>query len=114
MNSINTINSSNGSEDEDQPSIYNRSTEQSNQRIILNAPEDSIVGINKIDDEERETQPLLDEYTVKPSPAGFLLCTNLPARYALALWAFMGFFCLYAMRVNLSVAIVAMVSKLNI
>ncbi|CAF2977804.1 unnamed protein product, partial [Rotaria sp. Silwood2] len=33
----------------------------------------------------------------------------IPARYTIAMWAFFGFFCLYAMRVNLSVAIVAMV-----
>jgi len=114
MNSIHTINSSNGSEDEDQPLIFNRPTEQLHQRVILNGPEDSTVGINKSNDEERETRPLLDEYIVEPTPAGYLLCSSLPARYAIALWAFMGFFCLYAMRVNLSVAIVAMVSKLNI
>lgn len=111
MNSRHSIHSSNGSEDEDQPLLNNISPEQQHERIILNAPDDSIVGRNTINDEERETRPLLDEYTVEP---GFLLCAKLPARYALAIWAFFGFICLYAMRVNLSVAIVAMVSKLNI
>jgi hypothetical protein len=36
-------------------------------------------------------------------------CTRIPARYITAIWAFFGFFCLYAVRVNLSLAIVAMV-----
>lgn len=36
-----------------------------------------------------------------------------PARYVIAIWAFLGFLCLYAVRVNLSVAIVAMVKPSN-
>lgn len=60
-------------------------------------------------EDDRETEGLLAEYNVDPSPAGVGLCKNLPARYAIAIWAFFGFICLYAMRVNLSVAIVAMV-----
>jgi hypothetical protein len=114
MISKHSTNSSNGSDDEDQPLLHNRSPEQQQACIILNGLEDPIVGINTIDNEERETQPLLDEYNVKPSLSCFLLCTNMPARYTIAIWAFFGFFCSYAMRVNLSVAIVAMVSKSNI
>ncbi len=114
MNSRHNINLSNESEDEDQTWVYSKSPEQQYEHIISHTPADSIVGINTIDDEERETQPLLDEYKVESSSSGFLLCTNMPARYTIAIWVFFGFFCLYAMRVNLSMAIVAMVSKSSI
>jgi hypothetical protein len=108
------IDASNENQDEAQPLLYNRPPEPHHDRTISNSAEDRIVGINTIDDEDKETQPLLDEYTVEPSPAGFFLCRNIPARYSIAIWAFFGFVCLYAMRVNLSVAIVAMVSKSSI
>ncbi len=114
MNSRHNINSLNESEDEEQTPIYNRRPQQHHDRTKLIADEDSITGINKIENDDRETLPLLAEYAVDPSPAGFLLCTKLPARYAIAIWAFFGFFCLYSMRVNLSVAIVAMVSQFSI
>jgi hypothetical protein len=95
-----SINASSGNEDNEQPLTYASS----------NGTEDPIIGINTIDEQERETKPLLDEYNVEPSSGGYFLCANIPARYTIAIWAFLGFFCLYAMRVNLSVAIVAMVS----
>ncbi|CAF1238810.1 unnamed protein product [Adineta ricciae] len=37
-----------------------------------------------------------------------------PARYVVAIWAFLGFLCLYSLRVNLSVAIVAMTKSHSI
>ena len=43
------------------------------------------------------------------SPSIKWTCASIPARYITAMWAFFGFFCLYAVRVNLSLAIVAMV-----
>ena len=43
------------------------------------------------------------------SPPVKWTCASIPARYITAAWAFFGFFCLYAVRVNLSLAIVAMV-----
>ncbi|CAF0896316.1 unnamed protein product [Rotaria sordida] len=90
--------------------IDTSSSDQQYNQIIVNTSEDSLIDNSTIDDSERETQPLLDEYKVEQSSSGFIVCSNLPARYALAMWAFFGFFCLYAMRVNLSVAIVAMVA----
>ncbi|CAF0896386.1 unnamed protein product [Rotaria sordida] len=90
--------------------IDTSSSDQQYNQIIVNTSEDLLIDNSTIDDSERETQPLLDEYKVEPSSSGFIVCSNLPARYALAMWAFFGFFCLYAMRVNLSVAIVAMVA----
>ncbi len=114
MDSKYNIHSMNGSDDEDQPLLHNRSPEQQQARVILSTHEDPILGINTIDNEERETQPLLDKCNVESSRSSFLLCTNMPARYTIAIWVFIGFFCSYAARVNLSVAIVAMVSKSNI
>ncbi len=104
MSSRHHINRSDGIEDEEQPLLHGQSLGQEHDRRVLNTMEDLMTGIN---DSERETQPLLDEYKVEPSPSGFSLFTNIPARYSIAIWAFFGFFCLYAMRVNLSVAIVA-------
>lgn len=106
MNSKHNTNSSNGSDDEVQPLLHNRYPEQQQARTILNTHEDLIIGINTIDNEER---PLVDEDNVE----SLSLCTNMPKRYAVAIWAFFGFLCLYSIRVNLSVAIVAMVSKSN-
>lgn len=95
---------SNPSDDEDSQIVSNKSSQRPYGRNKYNTDDDSIVGINA-----NENQPLLDEYNVDPTPAGFGGCKNVPARYAIAIWAFFGFFCLYSMRVNLSVAIVAMV-----
>lgn len=53
----------------------------------------------------------LNDYSVDPPKNKRHCCEQIPARYALAVWAFFGFVCLYAMRVNLSVAIVAMVRR---
>ncbi|UJR21148.1 hypothetical protein I4U23_024247 [Adineta vaga] len=93
------------SDGEQEPLIYNESSS-----AVVNPSEDSMVGINTIDDRERETEPLLDINKVEPLSTSFLPCSNVPKRYTLAIWAFFGFFCLYSMRVNLSVAIVAMVA----
>ncbi|CAF3044070.1 unnamed protein product [Rotaria sp. Silwood2] len=90
--------------------IDTSSSEQQYNRIIVDASEDSATISSTINTTEIETDPLLDEYQVEPSSAGFFLCSKLHARYTVAIWAFFGFFCLYAMRVNLSVAIVAMVA----
>ncbi|CAF4673744.1 unnamed protein product, partial [Rotaria sp. Silwood2] len=60
---------------------------------------------------KEEPEPLLDKNQIKLSSSRIILCAYVPARYTIAMWAFFGFFCLYAMRVNLSVAIVAMVAR---
>lgn len=86
--------SSNRSDDDDQsPPPYSRNA--------VNTTDDTIV------DREGETRPLLAGH--KEGSSSKSSCLYIPARYVLAIWAFLGFFCLYAMRVNLSVAIVAMV-----
>jgi ACS family sodium-dependent inorganic phosphate cotransporter-like MFS transporter 5 len=102
MNSRHDIISSNESDNDDQitpPPPYSRSSGQHYNHSLLNAADDPIGYKN------RETQPLLDEGRVETSSG---VCC--PARYIIAVWAFLGFFCVYAMRVNLSVAIVAMVA----
>lgn len=84
-------------------------THQGQNRISLNIIDEPILAINSPDDKDTDTENLLDEIQVDPPATGTFLCSKTPARYAIAIWAFFGFFCLYAMRVNLSVAIVAMV-----
>lgn len=75
---------------------------------------DSIGRINAIDDKDREAEPLLDIRQLDASSSSSSSCANIPSRYMLAFWAFFGFFALYAMRVNMSVAIVAMVSERSV
>lgn len=101
-------NLSNVSEEEDRTVFHSGSTRD---RTISKSSGDAINGYNTINDNVRERKSSLDEYNVEPAPAGAFLCGGIPARYSIAIWAFFGFFCLYSMRVNLSVAIVAMVSK---
>lgn len=108
MQSRRNINLSDDSGDE-QPLIQERAPAQRYQSPAINSTVGLLVDSKTIDEQDRETRPLLDEYNVEPSPAAFFLCARVPARYVTAIWAFFGFFCLYAMRVNLSVAIVAMV-----
>jgi hypothetical protein len=98
---------SDGKEDDDQ---LLPATNQQHERKILNNSDDPLIGIDTTDIKESDTEPLLDEIRVDPSTGGTFICSNVPSRYIIAIWAFFGFFCLYAMRVNLSVAIVAMVS----
>ena len=82
------------------------------QKPLIGNESPSVGRINSVDDRERETEPLLDINKVEPVSTSYLPCTNIPSRYVLAIWAFFGFFALYSMRVNLSVAIVAMVKRL--
>jgi hypothetical protein len=102
MNSRHDITSSDRSYQDDQlpPPPYSRNPEPYFNRNAINVTGDPD------DDKDRETQPLLDECRVESSSG---VCCPCPARYTMAIWAFLGFFCLYSMRVNLSVAIVAMV-----
>ncbi|CAF0779789.1 unnamed protein product [Didymodactylos carnosus] len=61
------------------------------------------------------SEPLLENYhTVQTHNPRDGCCKNINARYVIATWAFMGFICLYALRVNLSVAIVAMVTPQSV
>jgi hypothetical protein len=104
MNSRHDIISSNESDNDDRtppPPPYSRSPGQHYNRNVLNSVDDPI------GDKDRETLPLLDDHRVEESSVA---CCS--ARYIMAVWVFLGFFCVYAMRVNLSVAIVAMVSLL--
>ena len=80
------------------------------ERILLNVLDEPMIGINTSDEKESDTEQLLDDDPTQPIPTGTFQCSKVPARYITAIWAFFGFFCLYAMRVNLSVAVVAMVS----
>ncbi|CAF1352641.1 unnamed protein product [Adineta ricciae] len=98
--------------DDDQNSLkHNESSPDPHyHRTVVNPYENSVGRINSVDDRERETEPLLDINKVEPVSTSYLPCTKISSRYVLAIWAFFGFFALYAMRVNLSVAIVAMVA----
>ncbi|CAF1348080.1 unnamed protein product [Adineta ricciae] len=98
--------------DDDQNSLIGNesSPDPDYHRTVVNPYENSVRRINSVDDRERETEPLLDINKVEPVSTSYLPCTNISSRYVLAIWAFFGFFALYSMRVNLSVAIVAMVA----
>jgi hypothetical protein len=88
--------------------------QQQNESIILSLAEKEDQGTcttTSANENEEATVPLLNEYIVESPLSGSLRCAFIPARYVIAIWAFFGFFCLYALRVNLSVAIVAMVSQ---
>ena len=84
-------------------------SDEQHERLILQPLDDPRTGINSGTEKESDTAPLIDATGSDPPVSGTLLCANAPARYVIAIWAFFGFFSLYAMRVNLSVAIVAMV-----
>lgn len=101
-------------ESEDEPLLaLTTESAQDQERFLLKTIDPSSTGINTIQDDEQnsETETLLDEAQVEPALTSTHCCTNAPARYIIAAWAFFGFFCLFALRVNLSVAIVAMVCR---
>ena len=88
--------------------------EQQQESISINTVNEAFETIDSTDEKESEIEPLLDEIiSTSPVKSNFK-CANIPARYVIAIWAFFGFFCLFAMRVNLSIAIVAMVCLLII
>ena len=64
---------------------------------------------------ESEKESLLASGTNRGSGMGALwrrdLCPSIPARYVLAIIGFLGFVNVYALRVNLSMAIVEMVNN---
>ncbi|UJR28338.1 hypothetical protein I4U23_009580 [Adineta vaga] len=95
--------------DDDPLLTLTTASDQQHERIKLNTLDEPITRINSDYTKDSDTEPLLDEILIEPPVGGTFLCTKAPARYITAIWAFFGFFCLYAMRVNLSVAIVAMV-----
>ncbi|CAF0742789.1 unnamed protein product [Adineta steineri] len=98
-------------DDDDQLLGLTTESERQHERMILNTIDEPTIGINATHTKElSDTEPLLDEIRVEPPTGGTFMCSDAPARYVVAIWAFFGFFCLYAMRVNLSVAIVAMVT----
>ncbi|CAF1524391.1 unnamed protein product [Rotaria magnacalcarata] len=101
--SDNTTNASNIIQADQQPARYISFLEQQHNTVNAHVSEDATI-------DNKDTSPILDGYQVEPSASCFFLCTNMRARYSVAIWCFFGFFCLYAMRVNLSVAIVAMVA----
>ena len=100
--------------DDDQLLDITTTSAQGQERILVDILDEPIVDINSPDNKDSETQELLAEYYVRAPTSGTIQCSKAPARYIIALWAFFGFFCLYAMRVNLSVAIVAMVRVYSI
>ncbi len=82
---------------------------QGHERILLNVLDEPTGAINGPDEKESDTELLLDDAQPVLPPTGTIRCADAPARYIIAIWAFFGFLCLYATRVNLSVAVVAMV-----
>ena len=101
MNSLNEI------KDDEQPLLFTALPEDQNEQLAANSDE-----IDNIKDEQSETELLLSKCQVESSSSSAFRCTSIPTRYSIGIWAFIGFYCLYALRVNLSVAIVAMVRKL--
>jgi hypothetical protein len=79
------------------------------EKILLNMIDEPMIGINAPDNRESDTEDLLDDIQEESPTTSTSRCSNIPTRYVTAIWAFFGFFTLYAMRVNLSVAIVGMV-----
>lgn len=88
-------------------------SDQQYELFPLGPIDDSLLQLNgSRESESDDNEPLLsrdqrDQVIEKTSHR----CSYVPARYMIAIWAFFGFFCLFAMRVNLSIAIVAMVSR---
>lgn len=70
------------------------------------------VAINDGDSCCSERTPLLDVGNI-PSKTSRNHACAVPARWSLTILAFFGFFCLYALRFNLSVAIVAMAGNVT-
>jgi hypothetical protein len=105
------INSDIRNDDDDEQLLeLTTASDQHHERILLNIVNEPTTGINSTDDRDSDTDLLIDETQIEPLVTNTIICSKAPARYIIAIWAFFGFFCLYAMRVNMSVAIVAMVS----
>ena len=102
-------------DDDDDEALLSDTTASDHQheRIKLSTLDDAAPMHDSDYTKDSDTEFLLDEVRIDPSVGGNLICAQAPARYIVAIWAFFGFFCLYAMRVNLSVAIVAMVGTLS-
>ncbi|CAF4727022.1 unnamed protein product [Rotaria sp. Silwood1] len=81
-----------------------------NERIIPSTAEEVEQGaITSANENEKTAKSTTNEYIAESFLTDPLRCAAMPARYVVAIWAFFGFLCLYALRVNISVAIVAMV-----
>ena len=96
-------------DDDDQLLDVEAASTHGQKGISSDIVDEPIIDINSPDDEDFDTEPLLNKDQVRTPTTGISKCCNPPARYVIAVWAFLGYCCLYAMRVNLSVAIVAMV-----
>ncbi|CAF1437186.1 unnamed protein product [Didymodactylos carnosus] len=77
--------------------------------VLLISTNESVFIRDKYVNDNSSTQPLLGRIT-EFNQHGSLYCKSMKTRYVIAIWAFFGFFCGFTIRVNLSVAIVAMVS----
>ncbi|CAF1364609.1 unnamed protein product [Rotaria sordida] len=82
--------------------------DQHHETILIDTLNDTTVDVNSINETQSKIKLVLDDIRVEPPLTGIFRCSNISARYIIATWAFFGFFCLYSLRVNLSVAIVAM------
>lgn len=91
--------------DDDSLVIPNEQIESSLRNVINEAFE----RMGSTNEKPFETNRLIDETRTEIPVTSNFQCSNISSRYIIAIWAFFGFFCMYAMRVNLSVAIVAMV-----
>lgn len=104
-----SVRSNISNDNDDQLLDITTTSAQRQERDSLNVPYQTIAGINSRNDKDSDTEELLSEHHVQAPSSDTVHRSKVPARYVTAIWAFFGFFCLYAMRVNLSVAIVAMV-----
>ena len=103
-----SIHSNEGSDD-DQLITLTAASGKPHEHIALKPIDASLTEDNPDDEDQSDAEILLGEASIEPPQASSQIFTRAPARYVIAAWAFFGFFCLYALRVNLSVAIVAMV-----
>ena len=98
------------SESDDERLIISlRESDKHHEHIPLRTVDAPLPEDNADDNNNSDAEILLVEATIEPPKASAHIFTQAPARYTVASWAFFGFFCLYALRVNFSVAIVAMV-----
>jgi hypothetical protein len=102
---------STGDTDDEQLLELTTASDQQHERFRMRTVDGSLIRLDMNEDKQSETdtESHLSEAPMEPTIIAHHACRDAPARYVIATWAFFGFFCLYATRVNLSLAIVAMV-----
>lgn len=102
---------SNEESDDDQLITLTAASGKPHERIALRTIDAPLAEDNPDVEDQSDAEILLGEACIEPPRTSSQIFIRAPARYVIAAWAFFGFFCLYALRVNLSVAIVAMVRQ---